>query len=172
MAGLIHLYCGDGKGKTTASVGLAVRAAGAGKKVLFTQFYKDGSSSEISVLRNIPNITVDVCTTHYGFFKRMTEEEKESARKDYTALLERVMAEAENHDLLILDEIVSACNNGTVSEDRLLEFLGGKPEELEVVMTGRKPSEKLLETADDVTSMNKEKHPFDNGIVARKGIEF
>ena len=172
MSGLIHLYCGNGKGKTTASVGLAVRAAGAGRRVLFTQFYKDGTSSEINVLRSIPGITVEVCGKHYGFFKRMTDEEKEAARKDYTALLEKVLRDSADADLLILDEAVSACNNGSIPEDRLLEFLRNRPEGLEVVLTGRKPSAALTDIADYVTSMNKEKHPFDRGVAARKGIEF
>ena len=74
MAGLIHLYCGDGKGKTTAAVGLAVRAAGAGKRVLFTQFFKNGSSSEIGVLRSLPGVTVDVCETYYGLYKYLSDE--------------------------------------------------------------------------------------------------
>lgn len=172
MAGLIHLYCGDGKGKTTASVGLAVRAAGAGKQVLFTQFFKDGSSGEIRILESIPGVRVLVCPTHYGLFRRMTQEQKVLAQRDYSTLLEQAIREAESADLLVLDEIISACNHGTVSEERLLEFLRGKPENLEVVLTGRVPSEALQQLADYVTQMQKSKHPFDRGIAARRGIEF
>ena len=172
MSGLIHLYCGDGKGKTTAAVGLAVRAAGAGKKVLFTQFFKNGSSSEIGVLRSLPGVTVDVCGTYYGLYKFLSDEQKEEARKDYTALLERVLAKAADADLLVLDEAVSACRHETIPEEMLLRFLKEKPEGLEVVLTGRKPSEALKDAADYVTCMTKEKHPFDRGIAARKGIEF
>ena len=172
MEGLIHVYCGDGKGKTTASVGLTVRAAGAGKQVVFTQFYKDGTSSEIAVLKQLSNVKIVVCEKHYGLFRRMTDDQKEAARKDYTALLEQAIAEAQHADLLVLDESVSACNHGAIPEERLLGFLREKPENLEVVLTGRSPSTRLLEYADYVTRMGCEKHPFSRGIPARRGVEF
>lgn len=172
MPGLVHIYCGDGKGKTTASVGLAVRAAGAGKRVLFIQFYKDGSSSEIGVLKSIPGITVRVCPTKYGFYKRMTPEQRAQAAADYTSLLRGALAEAENADLLILDESISACNHGSIPEAELIGFLKNRHSGLEVVLTGRAPSPALQEQADYITCMTKEKHPFDRGIGARKGIEF
>ena len=172
MAGLIHIYCGDGKGKTTAAVGLAVRASGAGKQVLFTQFFKDGRSSEVKSLQEINGIKTVHCRKKYGLFFRMSEEERELARQDYTALMEQVLRQSKNADLLILDEVISACNHEIVPEGRLLEFLQRKPQELEVVMTGRNPSDKLLERADYVTEMKKIKHPFDKGVHSRKGIEF
>lgn len=172
MAGLIHIYCGDGKGKTTAAVGLAVRAAGAGKKVVLTQFFKDGSSSEIKSLQRFENIQLMHCTTVQGFFRRMRDAEKARAGKDYTELFQAVLSAAETADLLILDEIVSACNHGTVAEAAVTDFLRSKPEKLEVVLTGRNPSEALLSLADYVTEMRKSKHPYDRGITARKGIEF
>ena len=170
--GLIHLYCGDGKGKTTASIGLAVRCAGAGGRVVFAQFFKDGSSAELNVLRTLPGVTVLVCPTKYGFFKNMTEEKKAAARADYTALLESALAAAGDADLLVLDEAVSACNHGVIPEARLLAFLGDRPEGLEVAVTGREPSAALEEKADYVTEMVKRRHPFDRGIAARKGVEF
>ena len=172
MQGLIHIYCGDGKGKTTAAVGLAVRAAGAGKKVVFTQFFKDGSSSEIKVLQDVENIRILHCNTVRGFWKRMTDAQKARAREDYTRLFSDVTRSAMDADLLVLDEIVSACNHGTVAEVAVADFLCSKPERLEVVLTGRNPSERLLRLADYVTQMQKIKHPYDRGIAARKGIEF
>lgn len=172
MPGLIHIYCGDGKGKTTAATGLAVRAAGAGKKVVFTQFFKNGSSSEIKVLQSVDNIHIMHCETVRGFWKRMTDEQKARASEDYTRLLSDVIGIAANADLLILDEILSACNHGTVAESAVTDFLRNKPEKLEVVLTGRNPSQSLLEMADYVTEMRKVKHPYDCGIAARKGIEF
>ncbi|MBQ7875139.1 MAG: cob(I)yrinic acid a,c-diamide adenosyltransferase [Oscillospiraceae bacterium] len=172
MFGLIHIYCGNGKGKTTAATGLAVRAAGFGKKVIFTQFFKNGSSCEIKSLKKLENISLFHCETPYGLFSKMTEEEKESAKKDYSELLERALSSAEEADLLVLDEAVSSCNYGIINEERLCEFLENKPKELEVVLTGRHPSEKLLSLADYVTEMKKIKHPYDEGIGARKGIEF
>ena len=172
MPGLIHLYCGDGKGKTTAAVGLAVRAAGAGKHVVFTQFFKDGSSSEIGVLRSIPNLRVMHCRTVPGFWRNMNEEQRAKAGAEYTRLFHEVSEAAQDADLLILDEIISACNHGAVGENLLTDFLNGKPERLEVVLTGRDPSLALLERADYMTEMRKCRHPYDQGIPARKGIEF
>lgn len=172
MAGLIHIYCGDGKGKTTAAVGLTLRSAGAGNRVVFTQFFKDGSSSEISLLRQIPGISVLHADTVGGFWKRMTAEQQAQASRDYTELFHIACERAKNMDLLVLDEVISACNHGAVPEEALLEFLQNKPENLEVVLTGRNPSEALLAQADYVTEMKKVKHPFDRGVLARKGIEY
>ncbi len=172
MAGLIHIYCGDGKGKTTAAVGLTLRSAGAGNRVVFTQFFKDGSSSEISLLRQIPGISVLHTKTVGGFWKRMTAEQQAQASRDYTELFHIACERAKNMDLLVLDEVISACNHGAVPEEALLEFLQNKPENLEVVLTGQNPSEALLAQADYVTEMKKVKHPFDRGVLARKGIEY
>ena len=131
MKGLIHIYCGDGKGKTTASVGLAIRAAGAGKKVVFSQFLKDGCSSEISVLNNIPDIELCLCCKSHGFVAFMTESEREETKCDFTKLLEKALELAKNGaELLVLDEIISSCNLEIVCEKKLLEFLESKPETL------------------------------------------
>ena len=172
MPGLIHLYCGDGKGKTTAAVGLAVRAAGAGKHVVVTQVFEDGSSSELGVLRRIPNLRVMHCRTVPGFWRNMNEVQRAQASADYTRLFHEVLEAARGAELLILDEIIPACNHGAVPENLLTDFLDGKPEKLEVVLTGRNPSPALLERADYITEMRKCRHPFDQGIPARKGIEF
>ena len=173
MQGMIHLYCGDGKGKTTAAVGLSVRVAGAGKRVLFAQFLKDGSSSELNVLRALQNVEVACCTQNFGFFKAMDGQTKAAARQAYSALLGDVMRKSvEGVDLLVLDEAVAACNHGLIEEIKLLDFLCGRSETLEVVLTGRNPSQHLLDAADYVTEMRKCKHPFDRGIAARRGIEF
>ena len=173
MSGLTHVYCGDGKGKTTAAAGLAVRAAGAGKRVLFAQFFKNGTSSEIAALRSLPNIETKICEAPHGFFRDMDALARERARADYTALLNGVLARARDGiDLLVLDEATSACKYQMISEAALLDFLHTKPEELEVALTGRDPSVALVEAADYVTEMVKRKHPYDRGIQARWGIEF
>lgn len=173
MPGLIHIYCGDGKGKTTAAVGLTIRAAGAGKRVLFAQFFKNGNSSEIKILEQLQQVETDICRTHYGFYKRMNAEERCQAQQDYTALLGDALEKARcGIDLLVLDEVISACNHEIVPESCVRSFLEGKPEELEVVLTGRNPSEALLALADYVTEMKKGKHPYDRGVPARRGIEF
>ena len=172
MAGLIHLYCGDGKGKTTAAVGLAVRAAGAGKRVIFTQFFKDGGSSEVAALKTLPGIRTIHADTVRGFYRSMTPEQRAKAREDYTALFRQVTAAAREAELLILDEIVSVCNRGVVPETLVTDFLRNKPSALEVVLTGRDPSPALTELADYITEMRKLRHPYDRGVAARKGIEF
>ena len=167
MQGLIHLYFGDGKGKTTAAVGLSIRAAGAGKRVLFAQFLKDGSSSELNVLRALQNVEVACCEQNFGFFKAMDGQTKAAARLAYSALLEDVMRKSADGD-----EAVAACNHGLIEEATLIDFLRGRPKALEVVLTGRDPSQHLLDAADYVTEMRKRKHPFDRGIAARRGVEF
>ena len=172
MAGLIHLYCGDGKGKTTAAVGLAVRASGAGKQVVFTQFFKDGSSSEVESLKRLPGIRTMHAQTVRGFYRSMNEQQRQQARQDYTALFRQVTDAAKDADLLILDEIVSACNRGVVPEKLVTDFLRSKPQQLEVVLTGREPSPALTVLADYITEMRKLRHPYDRCVAARRGIEF
>lgn len=170
MKGLIHIYCGDGKGKTTASLGLSVRAVGAGKRVLYVQFFKDGSSSECKVLETL--LTFQRPEESFGFFRTLTEEQRQAAKRFYTAHLQKAIDRAGDYDLLVLDEIISTVNHGVVEESMLLAFLEEKPEGLEVVLTGRDPSEALQAKADYITEMCKRKHPFDTGTPARFGIEF
>ena len=172
--GLVHIYCGDGKGKTSAAVGLAVRAAGRGMKVLVVRFLKTENSGEVEVLRSIPGITVTPCDRTFGFVFRMNEEQKAEAARYYQKRFETAVEEAVtgNYDLLILDEILASCNYGMVQEESVLEFLHTKPAGLEVVLTGRDPSEKMVEQADYVSEIHMVKHPYQKGISARKGIEF
>ena len=172
--GLVHLYCGEGKGKTTAAVGLCARAAGSGKRVLFVQFFKDGTSSENASLRLLPNVHTMHEPRYFGRVSNMGKEEFEECKRAYSALFEAAISRAaeEKFDLLVLDEAVSSCNHGVIDEEALLRFLKSRPARLEVVLTGREPSAALVEAADYVTEMKKVKHPFDAGIVARRGIEF
>ena len=171
--GLIHVYHGNGKGKTTAAVGLAIRAAGRGKQVLFAQFMKGGQTGELTIFAEIPNITILRKKTGAKFSFRMTEEEKEALRTAHLALWQEIMAHLQNQpsDLLVLDEMVGALAKGFFPEDLLREFLQNKPEALEVVLTGRNPAGFLLEAADYVTEMQEIKHPYQQGIPARIGIE-
>lgn len=171
-AGLVHLYCGDGKGKTTAAVGLAVRAAGNGMRVVFVQFFKDGNSGEISVLRGLKGVEVLCEPRYFGRVSNMSEEEKKESSIAYTALFRRAVGRAQDADLLVLDEIVSACNHGIVDEGELLHFLDCRSQTLEVVLTGREPSAEIAGRADYITEMHKKKHPFEAGISARRGIEY
>lgn len=172
--GLVHIYCGDGKGKTSAAIGLAVRAAGRGKKVVVARFLKTDDSGEVLALQAIPDITVMPCEKEFGFVFAMDEETKKEAAAYNTGLFERAVALAEKVDaeLLVLDEIMAAMNYGMVTENTVLEFLESRPENLEVVLTGRDPSERVLEKADYVSEICKVRHPYEKGISARIGIEY
>ena len=172
MPGLIHIYCGDGKGKTTAAMGLALRCAGSGRKVLLLQFLKDGKSSEFAALAHVPGIEVIPQTRTFGFSWTLTPEEKAEAAAYYAGLLEEAFRRAGGFELLVLDEALGACAAGLVEESRLLALLDGKPEALELVLTGRNPSPGMLDRADYVTEMKKVKHPFEKGVSARAGIEY
>ncbi len=170
--GCVHVYCGDGKGKTTAAVGLAVRAAGRGKRVLIARFLKTDDSGEVEVLRQIPGIEVVPCTRTFGFVSRMTPKIREEAALYYGKQLEQACRTAHAYDMLILDEIMAACHYDMVSETALLDFLRQRPGQLEVVLTGRDPSERILAEADYVSEICMKKHPFTGGLTAREGIEY
>lgn len=172
--GLVHIYCGDGKGKTTAALGLALRAAGRGKKVLLARFLKTDDSGEVAALKNIPGITLIPCERTFGFLSHMTEEEKREAKDWYGKVLEKtlVLAAEENYDLLILDEAMAACNGKVIDEERIIHFLENRPLKMEVVLTGRNPSERLLDKADYISEIRAVRHPYKKGIAAREGIEY
>ncbi len=172
--GLIHIYCGDGKGKTTAAMGLAIRAAGREKKVFITQFLKSGKSGELVSLEKLKEyITFLPGRPVNKFVWNMNDEEKMEAKREHTARFKEIIdiIKNEDYDLLILDEIIATINNGFIELNEVIEFLKNKPETLEVVMTGRDPKEKLIELANYVTEMQCMKHPFKEGIPSRVGIE-
>ena len=167
--GMIHLYMGDGKGKTTAALGLCLRACGRGKHVLWTSFLKSGRSGEL----NNPPFCVIYGQPVEQFWFTMTDEQKAEVRREHDARLAEAFsrADTENVDLLVLDEAVGAISVGALSEEKLKTLLAKRPYGLEVVLTGRDPSPELLQLADYVTEMRKIKHPFDRGVKARIGIE-
>ena len=169
---MIHLYYGEGKGKTTAAVGLAVRAAGAGMKVLLTQFFKNGHSSEIKALSQMDHIEILLPREYHGRYKNMNDEEKSAVNDSYHVFLRDFIKRAAGYDLIVLDEAVSAYLYGMLEPEDLLPFLKEEGQRREIVLTGREPLPELLELADYATEMRKEKHPFDRGVKARKGIEF
>ena len=172
--GLIHIYCGDGKGKTTAAMGLAIRAAGREKKVFITQFLKSGKSGELVSLEKLKEyITFLPGRPVNKFVWNMNDEEKMEAKREHTARFKEIIdiIKNEDYDLLILDEIIATINNGFIELNEVIDFLKNKPETLEVVMTGRDPKEELIELANYVTEMQCIKHPFKEGIQSRVGIE-
>ena len=154
-------------------MGLALRAAGSGKKVVVTQFLKDGSSSELKILRTLPDVTVLTCQKQFGFFWNMTEAQKKEAAAAYRQLFEEAVETAEKEEafLLVMDEFMAAYRHEMIDREQALAFLKNRPEGLEVALTGRDPAPELLELADYVSEIRKIKHPFDEGIAARRGIE-
>ena len=163
--GYVHVYCGDGKGKTTTAMGLCTRAAGYGYKVLIYQFMKNNKTSERKILQQIPNITFVDGLEQEKFSFQMTISEKQ---------FRKITAKAaeENYDLLFFDELIYTIRAGLFDEQILLDYLKNeKPAHLEVILTGQQPSEELVALADYVSEIRKIKHPFDQGLPARPGIE-
>lgn len=169
--GLMHIYHGDGKGKTTCACGLALRCIGCGYRVRMVQFLKSADTGEIEAFKHLENIELLRGEQPACFTYQMTAEQKAQTKERCEALLERAFAHTENLRMLILDEVLIAIKTGMLEEGRLLELLRERPQQLEVVLTGRNPSESLLELADYVTELRKIKHPYDRGIIARRGIE-
>lgn len=167
--GLIHLYYGDGKGKTTAAMGLALRAIYAGKKVVILQFLKGRASGEISLLEQLG---AKIYRGKYSsvFVSQMNDAEKAETRELHMRNLQA--AAEENADVLILDEICAVWQLDMAERTRLQEIVLQKPIGQELIMTGRKPAAWMIAAADYCTEMKCHKHPFQKGIAAREGVEF
>ena len=169
---MVHLYAGNGKGKTTAAVGLAVRMAGSGGKVLFGQFLKSGKSSEVKALRQISNIELFLPKQFFGFTFRMDAKTKIQAAEYYREYFCEIKEKISSYyQMVILDEAIDVCNAEMIPEKEVINFLMEYGPGLEIVLTGRNPSEAVGNIADYYTEMKKIKHPYDRGIRARNGIE-
>lgn len=173
---MVHIYCGEGKGKTTASVGLAMRALGNGYSVVFVQFLKSGRTGEVEVLKTLDNVKILRAEKPMKFTFQMNESEREECRRLNEELFQRgVSAFTEKEKaILVLDEAIGSLNEGLLNFTgikNLLETWGHKPEK-EILLTGRGPSKELLDFGDYVSKIEKVKHPYDLGTTAREGIEF
>lgn len=170
MQGYIHLYTGNGKGKTTAAIGLAVRAAGAGKTVFIAQFVKGMHYSELDALKRFPEIELKQFGLDCFIVNQPTEKDISAARN---GLLEVAQVISGNHfDIVILDEVCIALHYHLFEIEELISILNTKPLEMEIVMTGRYAPLGLFEVADLITEMKELKHYYSKGVEARKGIEF
>ena len=167
--GFLHLYWGDGKGKTTAAMGLALRALGQGKRVVIVQFLKGGPSGEIPLLERL-GATVYRGKAGQKFVFQMNEAEKDAARAVQNANLAAAMAE--EADLLILDEAGSAWELDMIDKERLRHAVLQRPEAQECVLTAHAAPQWMLDAADYSTEMKCLRHPFQRGVAARKGIEY
>ena len=172
--GLIHIYCGDGKGKTTAAFGLAMRCAGRHKKVLIVQFMKGQDSGELHTVARIPEIHLLRNTFSDKFVSQMDQTEKQTVRMKNDEMLANadVLLHATTYRMLILDEVLSAWELDMLDHQALLQMIKHRPPEVEVVMTGRNPPQELTDLADYISEIHSVRHPYDQGVPARKCIEF
>ena len=181
---MLHAYWGDGKGKTCAAMGLVVRAAAAGWRVVVVQFLKDGSSSEISLLKGLPGVEAvlsDGALAKFTF--RMSDEEKAASRALHDDNLRRafglVSVPAEGTaacegSLLVLDEVLDALRAGLLDESLLRSVMAwaAGADRCEVVVTGHSLPDFVVEAADYLTRFSCERHPYQRGVAARRGIEY
>lgn len=172
--GLVHIYTGNGKGKTTAALGLGIRAWGRGFNIVMFQFLKGAETGEMKTIEKLGERFV----LHRGkevkkFTWCMNEDEKQQAMCEQQGIFMMVKDTVQNEDidLLILDEMMAAVTTGMVPLEMVIEFIKNKPEKLEIVMTGRNAPPELVELADYVSEINVVKHPMEKGIPARIGIE-
>ncbi|KAB3529151.1 cob(I)yrinic acid a,c-diamide adenosyltransferase [Alkaliphilus serpentinus] len=171
--GLIHIYTGDGKGKTTAAIGQGTRTAGGGYKVLMVQFLKGDDTGELYSIDSMPNFTLKRYAELNSFYPFLSEDKKlavkekiQHALKDLTEVIEN-----QEYNMIILDEIMAVLYNEIMPIEDVVSLLKKKPDHMEMILTGRNAPEDLVNMADYVTEMKMIKHPYEKGIYARKGIE-
>jgi cob(I)alamin adenosyltransferase len=167
--GYVQIYTGNGKGKTTAAIGLAIRALGAGMKVFFAQFLKSGGYSEGNVLRNLENLVYKQYGEGGFVMRKPSPEDKIQAIKGVEET--KAALKSNEYGLVVLDEANVACNLGVITAGDLLSLAAERGDMTELVITGRNAPPELIEIADLVTEMREVKHYFARGVRARKGIE-
>lgn len=171
LKGYIQVYTGKGKGKTTAAFGLALRAAGAGLKVYFAQFVKGTKYSECHAVEKYLSASITLKQYGMGYFveRKPNEEDRKVASEGLREIKEIIRSE--KYDLIVLDEANIAVYYKLFSVEDLLDFIDAKPENIELIITGRHADPKIVERADLVTEMKEIKHYYHSGVEARMGIE-
>ena len=171
---MIHAYYGDGKGKSTAAAGAALRAAGNRMRVMYVQFLKTENTGERLALQSIDGINLTSCPLELKFTYEMDDRERQQVSIMYRGIFERAVSItlSDRYDMIVLDEVFDVINEGMLSEGSVFEFISNAPNNIEIIMTGRKPPKRFIDAADYVTEFKKHKHPYDRGIQARKGIEY
>lgn len=172
---MIQLYCGDGKGKTTAALGQLLRMSGWGERTVFCQFMKGNDTGELKSLVLLPGVQILRSEKNFGFYKSMTDKEKQELTEVHNRLLSELLAvqEEEKAAMIVLDEITYPVKYGLIDRERLEIFLkNARKRKCEIILTGRDPADFLMENADYITRMEMIRHPFDKGVLARKGIEY
>lgn len=174
MHGMLHAYCGDGKGKTTAAFGLALRVLGQGGNVCIAQFLKCGDSGECKSMSAMTGCTLLSHHPVRKFTSQMNAEQLQETKAACEALLQAAFscAQEQQVSLLVMDEAFGAISAGVLEEALLLQHIRKDFYAFDIVLTGRNPSNAVLACCDYVTEMHKRKHPYDQGIAARQGIEY
>jgi len=170
--GLVYIFTGDGKGKTSAALGIILRTLGHGLRIYLVYFMKgDYPYGERGILSSLPNIKVDIFG-HTGFIdpSNIKPEEKEQAQQALAAA--RRAMRSGSYDLIVLDEVNIAVAWKLVELDGIIKLITEKPEKVNLILTGRQADPRLIELADLVTEVVKVKHPYDKGIMARKGLDY
>ena len=170
--GLVQIFTGDGKGKTSAAIGAVIRALGHGLRVYIVYFMKgDYPYGERNILSQLPNVTMGSFGCG-GFVDpaNIKPEEKEQAKRALAAAREAMLSGG--YELVVLDEVNLAAAWNLVELDEVVRLIDDKPEDVELILTGRRADSKLVKSADLVTEMLKIKHPYDEGVMAREGIEY
>ena len=173
--GMVQVYTGNGKGKTTAAIGQGIRCVGRGLKVYMIQFLKSGETGELKICNQLGDcFQIFRFEKPRGFFWKLKEEEKKALKEE----IEKAFAFAEQIvnkkqcDVLILDEIMGAMSNQMIKIEKVCALIKSKPAHMELILTGRNVPQEILELADYVSDIQAIKHPIDSGVAARKGIEY
>ena len=169
MKGYVQVYTGDGKGKTTAALGLALRAAGAGLNVYIAQFVKGMKYSELNMISKLQNISLKQYGRDCFIYQEPDDEDIKVARDGLKEAKEKMLSG--EYQMIVLDEANIATYYNLFSVDDLLDFVREKPAEVELVITGRRADPRIIEAADLVTEMKEIKHYYQDGVEAREGIE-
>jgi cob(I)alamin adenosyltransferase len=172
--GLIQVYTGRGKGKTTAALGLVCRARGYGLKVCYIYFHKQLAKIKYGEFKSLKKLGVDIfgfAKKHPHFHKKVDPDDIRKECLKGIKFIKKVL-QKNKYDILILDEVLISLRDGFLKEKEILDILNSKPENLEVILTGRGATQKIIKKADLISRIEKIKHPFDSGIKGRKGIEY
>ena len=171
---MLQIYYGNGKGKTTAAIGAAIRALGHDYKVLFAQFLKCENTGERIALRKLDNIYLLPCPIEMDFVFNLSDSQKLQLSKLCLDIFNSAVNTAltQKYDMIIFDEILTAIDLNIMPEREVISFLANAPSNMEIICTGSNASEKIIELSDYVSLITKVKHPYDKGVDARRGIEF
>ena len=173
--GLVQVYTGNGKGKTTAAIGQGMRCYGNGFKVIMVQFLKSGETGELNTVKELNDrFTIYRFEKEKGFTWTLSETEKIQLKSEIKEAINFIydVIEKKSCDMLIIDEIMGTLHSGYIKEEQILDIIKRKPEKMELILTGRNVPKTIIEKSDLVTEMKDIKHYFNKGINARKGIEY